>query len=349
MDECLIGAFGIALAVFLRWAFKTLPGEGWQILASLPVVKTGPATWQGLNVTYYGLLIAFAVVVANAVMLVLMGALHVPLWPILVLQLMILLVCLPCARLIAQLVENKQHTLSIGGTAFLGIVVAPLLVWVTNEVLSSHAGVGLPLIPTLAAMSIAYAFGEGLGRVACISFGCCYGKPVNSTEPWAQKLFNSYHFVFYGKTKKVSYEGDMEGNKVIPVQALTSVCLVTVGLISMLAYLKGYYATALGTSLLITQSWRAFSETLRADWRGGGRISAYQVMAMVSVVCVVLFLLAIPADPAPRAELRHGMLFLWDPAVFLVLAGVGFAVFVYTGRSTVTSAQLTFHVVREKI
>jgi hypothetical protein len=349
MEEWFVAGLGVCLGLFLRWAFKTLPGEGWQILASMPLVRTGPSTWQGVNITYYGLLIALSVVAANAVMLLLMGALHIPLWHILVLQSMVLIICLPCARWIARRVENKQHTFSIGGTAFVGIILSPTLVWLTNKIASPQTSAALPLLPTLAAMSIAYALGEGLGRVACISFGCCYGKRLDAAAPWVKRLFGSHHFVFHGKTKKVSYEAGMEGNKLLPVQALTSVCLVTTGLISMLCYLKGYYATAVGISLLITQAWRVFSETLRADWRGGGRFSAYQVMAIVSVACAGIFLWAAPVNPSPRADLLHGVRFLWDPAVIFMLISVGIAVFVYTGRSTVTTAELTFDVVKEKI
>lgn len=349
MDELFVVGLGGFLALFLRWAFKTLPGEGWQILASMPLVRTGSSTWQGVNITYYGLLIALSVVVANAVMLLLMGALHIPLSQILVLQAMVLAICLPCARWVARRVEKKHHTFSIGGTAFVGIILAPPFVWLTNKIGSAQPSASLPLFPTLAAMSIAYALGEGLGRVACISFGCCYGKRLDDEAPWVKKLFESYHFVFQGKTKKVSYEAGMEGDKLVPVQALTSVCLVTTGLIGMLCYLKGHYVSALGISLVITQAWRAFSESLRADWRGGGRFSAYQVMAMASVVCAGIFLWAVPENPSPRAELMHGVRFLWDPAVIFVLIGIGIAVFVYTGRSTVTTAELIFDVAKEKI
>ncbi len=349
MDECFVVILGILIGVFLRWAFKTLPGEGWQILASVPLVKLGPSTWRGINFTYYGLLIAVAVITANAIMLLLLGTIHVPLANALMLQQMTLLICLPCARWIARKVENRAHTFSIGGAAFVGIVLAPLLIWLTNKIVIPVTSSSLPLVPTLAAMTIAYAFGEGLGRVACISFGCCYGKPLATAAPWVKKLFGSFHFVFEGKTKKVAYEAGMEGSKLIPVQGLTSVCLVTTGLLSMIFYLKGYYSTALAISFFVTQGWRAFSETLRADWRGGGVFSAYQIMAVVSLVCAGIFLWVNPVDVSPKGQLIYGLLFLWDPGVILVLIGVGIAAFIYTGKSTVTTAELTFGVVKEKI
>lgn len=348
MDEFFVVGLAAVIGLFLRWSFKTLPKEGWQILASIPLVRTGPSTWQGVNITYYGLLIAISVVVANAVMLLLLGALRIPLGHILLLQSLMFLICLPSARLIALHVEKKHHTFFIGGTAFIGIFLSPCLIWLTNKLMTPLSSVSLPLIPTLAAMSIAYALGEGLGRVACISFGCCYGKSLDRAPCWVKRLFQSYNFVFEGKTKKVSYEGRMEGKKLIPVQGLTSVCYVAAGLIGMLCYLKGYYVTALGISLITTQAWRAFSEIFRDDWRGGGRFSTYQYMAMIAVICSVIFLWMAPAIPVSRPDFMVGILFLWNPAVIFVLTGIGIVVFGYTGISTVTSSELKFYVVKER-
>ena len=60
------GIFVISLAVLLGgllfWSFRTLPHEGRQIIASVPMVKDQHGLWQGLNLTYYGLFVALAVV-----------------------------------------------------------------------------------------------------------------------------------------------------------------------------------------------------------------------------------------------------------------------------------------------
>jgi hypothetical protein len=94
------------------------------------------------------------------------------------------------------------------------------------------------VIPALAAFTIAYASGEGLGRSACISFGCCYGVALVDSHPLLKRLFDHWYFVFSGKMKKISYASDMEGKEVIPVQAVTAVvCLVT-GLLSTLFFFR---------------------------------------------------------------------------------------------------------------
>jgi hypothetical protein len=51
---------------------------------------------------------------------------------------------------------------------------------------------------------IAYAFGEGLGRLACISFGCCYGVALPEAHPLLRHMFDRWHFVFSGSMKKIS-------------------------------------------------------------------------------------------------------------------------------------------------
>ena len=41
----------------------------------------------------------------------------------------------------------------------------------------------------LAALAIGYILGEGLGRLACLSFGCCYGKPLDQCGKVVSILF----------------------------------------------------------------------------------------------------------------------------------------------------------------
>ena len=61
-----------------------------------------------------------------------------------------------------------MNTFTVGGASFVGIILAPLIVWMFNVTLDKS----IPIVPFLAAVSIAYALGEGVGRLACISFGC---------------------------------------------------------------------------------------------------------------------------------------------------------------------------------
>ncbi len=50
----------------------------------------------------------------------------------------------------------------------------------------------IPVRPVLATIVAAHALGEGSGRLACISFGCCYGRPLDQLpamlHPWLAPL-----------------------------------------------------------------------------------------------------------------------------------------------------------------
>lgn len=58
----------------------------------------------------------------------------------------------------------------------------------------------LTMIPIMAAMAVAYTLGEGLGRLGCISFGCCYGKAIDTCHPLVRRIFSKTPFIFKGAT-----------------------------------------------------------------------------------------------------------------------------------------------------
>lgn len=178
INELFIIVLTVLCTLYLRWGFRVLPLEGWQILASLPVRKIGPDTWDGINLTYYGLLSATAYLVSIASMIILMGSLGVPDVHIAFLAMTILAICLPASPIIARLVEKKPFTLTVGGASFVGILLAPWIIWGAYTILK-YKDAKFLVMPSLTAMVIAYTFGEGLGRLACISFGCCYGKSLD--------------------------------------------------------------------------------------------------------------------------------------------------------------------------
>jgi hypothetical protein len=47
-------SLGVILLTFLLWGFNVLPGERWEILATIPVAKNSEDDWVGVNLTYYG-------------------------------------------------------------------------------------------------------------------------------------------------------------------------------------------------------------------------------------------------------------------------------------------------------
>jgi hypothetical protein len=292
--------------------------------------------------------VATAVTAASALILILMASVGVSVQMTAVVLLIVLPVWAPAAKVVARIVENKPHTFTIGGATFVGIFVTPLAVWLTNALLASRGGTHIPLLPALAAVAVAYTIGEGIGRLACISFGCCYGKPISQCSGLVRRLFGHHAFVFSGKTKKIAYEGGLDGEKVVPIQAMTSVIHVGVGLATLLLFLNAAFLWALALSMVVTQAWRAFSETLRVDHRGEGTISAYQIMAIVAVALTMVLASFLASDPARTPDLLSGLSALWHPAVILALQVVWAGTFLVTGRSMVTGSILSFHVFEDR-
>ncbi len=325
---------------------RYLPKERWQVVAAVPVHPQGGNSWQGVNLTWYGLLTANAYVMALLMLIVLLRAVAIDLAPLLVLALLLLGICVPASRWVAKVVEGKAHTFTVGGAVFVGIVVAPWLIALINL---TGDGVRLPILATLAALGIAYAIGEGLGRLACISFGCCYGKPLADCSPLMRRLFQRFHFVFHGDTKKIAYASGLQGQQVVPIQALTAVLYVAVAIIGSGLFLAGLYQWAFMLTAVVTQGWRVFSEMLRADYRGNNRFSAYQWMGVVGMAYVVVVAWLIPDANTVTADIGSGLAALWNPVVLLALQAVWVVIFWYTGKSTVTGSTVRFFVHQERI
>jgi hypothetical protein len=347
--EIFVTGFGIFLAILLVWSFRTLTKEQWQIIGAVPVKKNPRGGWTGINFTYYGFFNASACTLAAAIFLLLLGAASVQMKVAVIFFVSLMAICLPAARIVAYLVEKKRYTFSIGGASFIGMIITPWLVVCMRFLFNGWANAGIQVIIVLAALCIAHAFGEGVGRLACISFGCCYGKPLEDVHPLFQKLFRHCNFVFAGKTRKIVYADGFAGIKVVPIQALTAVIYCSGGLISLYIFLKSYYTAAFIISMLVTQAWRYASEFLRADYRGESRISKYQLMALLAIVYSVIIALFFPATTATIPSLATGLRALWQPSLIVLLQLLWIAVFVYTGKSQVTGSQISFHVIKDRI
>jgi len=339
----------ILLTAYFWWGFRVLPGERWQVVASMPVAKTEQGKWRGINFTWYGLLSANAYLVAVMVLLVLMGAVGIPPIGTAILTASMLCCCVPASRLVARIVEKKAHTFTVGGAVFVGILITPFVIAVVNRTAGEMLAFHIPIMSASAAIAIAYAFGEGLGRLACISFGCCYGKPLVSSSALLKRMFTGRGFVFFGSTKKIAYAGGLEATEVIPIQAITAVFYTVCGLIAAWLYLSSHHTSAFLLATIATQGWRSFSETLRADYRGEGRISAYQIMGMAGVLYAIAMAYFLAGEAHGLLDLSTGLKSLWNPALILFLQGIWVTIFIYTGRSTVTGATLSFHVHHDRI
>jgi len=332
-------------SLLMVWGFRILPRDGWQMLAVLPIRPLGNGQWQGLNLTWYGLLTANAYLAALTMLIILLSAAGVELTGVVLVAVIMLAICVPASRLVARIVEGKSHTFTVGGAVFVGIVAAPWVVMLVNQLTSYQ----MPILTTLAAISIAYAFGEGLGRLACISFGCCYGKPLSTCSPKIQKLFQHWNFKFYGATRKITYASHLEGEATLPIQALTTILYVAGGLLGTELFLYGLYAWSFVFCLLVTQLWRVFSELVRADYRGNNSISAYQIMGLLAIPYALFSAVYFYSETNTVPVLQQGLSQLWQPGTLAFLQLVWLILFAYTGRSTVTGASLSFHVHHDRI
>ncbi len=278
---------------------------------------------------------------AAAIFLLLTGSVGVSALRSLVMLALLLALCVPASRWIAQRVDQTRSAFTVGGASFAGLLGAPIAAGLVNVL---AGGFPLPLMPALAAASIAYCFGESAGRLACISFGCCYGKSLEQAGRWAARIFGRFHFVFHGGTKKIAYAAGLQGARVIPVQALTAALFALLGMVATALFFESQYAAAFALSVLLSQAWRVYSEILRADYRGGGRISAYQVMAALSVVIAGLLTLSLPDAGHVRADVVRGLGILWDPGVLVFLEFLWLGLFLFMGRSETTASTLSLHV-----
>jgi uncharacterized RDD family membrane protein YckC len=96
----------------------------------------------------------------------------------------------------------------------------------------------------------------------------------------------------------------------------------------------------------VTQIWRFVSELLRADFRGARKISMYQLMALAVLPYWLAIAWFAPANRLPPIEVVTGLAALWAPLPIVFLQALWLAVFLFTGRSQVTSGTLSFDVRR---
>lgn len=341
MNELFVFSLTLISLLMIYFGNRILPrGEGWQMLATLPVRRLPDGNWQGINLTWYGLLTANAYLAALTVLIVLLGAARIPLTGVMLLATVMLAICVPASRLVARIVEGKSHTFTVGGAVFVGIICAPFVVKLVNAL----GGYTMPLTTTFAAISIAYAFGEGLGRLACISFGCCYGKRVADCSPFVRRMFARWNYSFHGDTRKICYADNLGGQAVVPIQSITALLYTLTGAVGTELFLHGHYAPAFALVLSVTQLWRVFSEFMRADFRGKSSFSAYQIMGLAAIPYALACSWFWPGEASASSQLATGLSQLWHPGTLIFLQMIWITLFIYTGRSTVTGANLSFHV-----
>jgi hypothetical protein len=160
-------------------------------------------------------------------------------------------------------------------------------------------------------------------------------------------VFARFPLVFHGSTKKAAYASGLADEPLIPVQTITSLVFTVAGLAGLGLFLAGQWRLAAVVPVLATWGWRALSESLRADYRGDSRISAYQVMALIAMAYLAVMLTVIPSE-GPLPNLAAGLTQLTSASVIVILQLMWVGLFLYYGRSRVTGSVVSFHVVEER-
>jgi hypothetical protein len=120
---------------------------------------------------------------------------------------------------------------------------------------------------------------------------------------------------------------------------------VATGIGATCLFLASFYRLSFLLAITVTQLWRCYSETLRADYRGGTRISPYQIMATLSILCVAATTYFFGPHPGSELpQITKGLKGLASPLPIFFVQGVWLVVFLYFGRSSVTGAKISFHV-----
>ena len=343
-----VAALAVGLLALLSWGVRTLPAERWQMLAAIPVEKARDGSWRGVNLTFYGFFSATGTVFGFAILLILLAAVGIAASVAILLAVLLLAVCVPASRLIAGLVEQKRNTFTIAGAAFVASLALPWLVLALQPLAARLLHHEIVELPILAAVAISYALGESIGRLACLSFGCCYGMPLRDARPAVARLFKRHNLVIHGATKKAAYASGLAGEPLIPVQAITSAVFAAAGVAGLALFLSGDFRLAALVPMIGTWGWRACSEWLRADYRGGSRISAYQIMAILSLLYLSIFF-ALLRSSAVTPDLSAAFAQFSSAIIIVPLQLFWVALFLYYGRSRVTASTLSFHVVAERL
>lgn len=334
---------GLAAFIVFRWGFRTLPHEAWQIAIAVParINGTDGRIWPAINFTFYGLISAVAYGLSVWLFVFLIGAMGQPVVPAVAFASLLLVVGIPASKVVARWVEGiPGHT--IGGAVFAVIISALPAMTATRwlaaafELPSFNAGI------VMAAACISYVLGEAIGRLACLSFGCCYGKPIDDCTSLQKALYSRFTETYRGRFKKISYASGLNDKPVVAVQAIASALLFSIFLLSLWLFWKGQIAASIVASLGLSQLWRTYSEQLRADFRGREGFTLYQAMALAGACLSVVFawLYGGSNTALSTASAYRGWLAATQAEVIVASQLLAFSIVFYMGRSSVTSSRL---------
>jgi Prolipoprotein diacylglyceryl transferase len=330
----------LAVVVF-RWGFRNLTSEGWQIALAVPARVNGAdgRFWPAVNFTTYGVISSIAYALSLLLFIFLVGAMAQPLLPAAVFVGLLLAVGVPASKIVARWVEGiPGHT--IGGAVFAVLVTAIPAMLATQWLAQAFRWDSFDAAVVIAAACIAYVLGEAIGRLACLSFGCCYGRPIDECTSLQRALYSGVTETYRGRYKKIAYAGGLTDRPVVAVQSIACTVLFVVFLVSLWCFWKGMTTASIVLALGLSQLWRAYSEQLRADFRGREGFTVYQAMAIAGAAQSLLFVHLFPATSTLVASAYRGWLAVAQAEVVITCQLLAASILLYMGRSSVTSSRL---------
>jgi Prolipoprotein diacylglyceryl transferase len=331
-------------ALVFRWGFRHLPSEAWQIALAVPA-RTNSAQgrfWPAINFTFYGVISAVSYGLSVLMFVFLVGATGQSLLPATIFITLLLAVGIPASKLVARWVEGTPgHT--IGGAVFAVLLAAAPAMTLTELIARYFAWPNFDTAIIIAAASIAYVLGEAIGRLACLSFGCCYGRPIAQCTSLQKALYSRFTDTYRGRFKKIAYAGGLNDRPVIAVQSIASAVLFVVFLIALWFFWKGRFAASIVVALGASQLWRAYSEQLRADFRGREGFTLYQAMAIIGALLSLVFArlyASAETNQIPTISAHQGWLAVIQVEVIVASQSLALWILLYMGRSSVTSSRL---------
>ncbi|MCX7987914.1 MAG: prolipoprotein diacylglyceryl transferase [Thermodesulfovibrio sp.] len=324
----------LATLSLLFFGLKNFHKDDFQFLATIPYRRSENGTYQGINLTFYGLITAISCLLSTFLFISLLKIINFPEIGTYLILTLILVVGIPSSKILATIIEGRKNTLTIGGAVFISGLISLPITWLVLTYLD--LSLDKFLLPIITAISISYAFGEGIGRLACLSFGCCYGKPIDSFS--FLKNIDFLMVKFSCETKKAVYDGKYKEIPLLNTQALTSIVYIILAISSLLLYLFSYIKLALILSLSLTQLFRFFVEFLRDDFRGNRKVSVYQVFAII----LFLYGITIASIFNVKYDIEFTKPIYYKSHDWMILFVVFILTFLNSGISKVTESNIKF-------
>lgn len=320
------------LTYFIIWGLKNLHKDEYQFFAVIPYKKLCEDKYEGINITFYGIISALSTTISVFIFLNLIKIINFPIDKAYFILFIIFTIGIFSSKIVAYIIEHRKNTLTIGGSIFIsGMIAAPVIYFIIKFFKIQE----LYFLPVFSILSTAYVSGEGVGRLACLSFGCCYGKPASKFNFLPGKL----KVKFYADTKKAVYDSSYKNIELINIQGIVVIIFSLLGVISIISIIFQKFILAFFLSFILPSLLRFLSEFLRNDYRGNGKLSIYQIFSLI-LFGYGLLIVFISKNINLSLTLNSHISFYYSD--IFILGFVFIVILIHSGISKVTYSNITF-------